>query len=466
MRDLWKGLRLGLVYLSLLGVEASLADQWIRSDYILTMANGSSDPVDGYLRISNNGVIVAVAEGEPSIAVDDALIDARGKIVIPGFVSGHNHLWQSAFRGLASDQELYGWLRALHWTYGDYFQDGDMYQFTLYGALDQLANGITTTLNHSQNVAPTYEQYLEQFKAEMDAGQHFVFSYVLDQDESEPEIRKAKLLSLIEDTARRPAPHACLGFGLHGVGIYRSMESHREEVALAKELDLDMQIHYLEEKAESLENGQAKFEDLAEKSGVWDGLVYAHFIHVTDKILDTSAKAGAKMIWNPLSNGRLASGLADIPKYLSAGLKIGMGVDGSASGDVCDPFQNMRMGMYALRMRDSEAAVMSSYGILQMHTLKTAEVLEVDDRVGSLEPGKYADFLIVQPESAVFDPYSTLALATSASDIESVWVRGKKQVENGQLLHHDMAEIKKEVARRVARIVSDQSTSQSSSAAE
>lgn len=457
---------MGLVFLALFWVEVSRADQWIRSDFILTMVNGASEPVDGHMRISSDGRIVAVGEGEPSLREGDDLIDARGKIVLPGFVSGHNHLWQSAFRGLASDQELYGWLRSLHWTYGDHFQDGDMYQFTLYGALDQLANGITTTLNHSQNVAPTYEHYLEQFEAEMDAGQHFVFSYVLDQNESEPENRKAKFLSLIDETARRPAPHACLGFGLHGVGIYRSMEFHHEEVALAKELDLDMQIHYLEEKAESLENGQGRFQGLAEKGGVWDGLVYAHFIHVTKEILDTSAKAGAKMIWNPLSNGRLASGLADIPRYLSAGLKIGMGVDGSASGDVCDPFQNMRMGMYALRMRDSKASVMSSYDILRLHTLKTAEVLEVDDRVGSLKSGKYADFLIVQPESPVFDPYATLALATSASDIESVWVRGRKLVENGRLLNHDMTGIKKEVAHRVARIVSDQSANQHSPSSE
>ena len=133
-----------------------------------------------------------------------------------------------------------------------------------------------------------------------------------------------------------------------------------------------------------------------------------------------------------------------------------MGVDGSASGDVCDPFQNMRMGMYALRMRDSNAAVMSSIDILRMHTLKTAQVLEVDDRVGSLESGKFADFLIIQPGAPIFDPYSTVVLATSANDIESVWVRGRKMVENGKFSNHDMVAIKREVARRVARIVSDQ----------
>jgi cytosine/adenosine deaminase-related metal-dependent hydrolase len=148
----------------------------------------------------------------------------------------------------------------------------------------------------------------------------------------------------------------------------------------------------------------------------------------------------------------LASGLADIPKYQAMGLEIGMGVDGAASADVCDPFQNMRMGMYALRMRDSSATVMSSYDVLELHTIKTAEVLEVADRVGSLEAGKLADFLIIEPTSPVFDPYASLVMATSASDIESVWVRGIQQVQDGKPLLHDMHAVKADVASRVARI--------------
>ena len=428
------------------------ADTWVVSDNILTLADYEQAPIDGYLHIAEDGTILAVSTGKPDAKEGDTVIDAQGKIVLPGFVSGHNHLWQSAFRGIASDKELYGWLQSLHWTYGEHFQERDMYTFTLYGALDQLKHGITTTLNHSQNIAPTYTDYIEQFEAEMDAGQHFVFSYILDMAEPTAAGRKAKLVELMESTQALSEPHACLGFGIHGIGIYFNLDRHKEEVAVAKELNLDMQVHYLEEKSESLENGQAKFEDYFEAVGLWDGLVYAHFIHVTDTILQNSIAARAKMIWNPLSNGRLASGLADIPGYQKSGLEVGMGVDGAASADICDPFQNMRMGMYALRMRDSSAEVMSCYDILRLHTLKTAEVLKVSDRVGSLEAGKYADFLIVEPESPIFDPYATLVMATSAPNIESIWVRGVKQVEANELLYHDLPAIKEEVATRVARI--------------
>ena len=439
---------------ALLASQARLLSEgstFVRSNLILTM-NDAAGIVDGFIEIDPNGKILAVSNGEPRLGESSKLVDARGQIVLPGFVSGHNHLWQSAFRGIAPDQELYGWIEQLHWTYGKHFRSGDMYAFTLYGALDQLRHGITTTLNHSQAIAPTYAQYMEQFSAGMDAGQHFIFSYVLDWSEPSAETRRAKLVDLIATSRSTPQPHPCLGFGLHGVGIYRGSEAYREEVQIAKDLDLDMQIHFLEELEQSLDKGQASFESLRQDEGVWDGLVYAHFIHTNDEILTHSAQLGAKMIWNPLSNGRLASGLADIPKYLEAGLAIGMGVDGAASADVCDPFQNMRMGMYALRMRDHDAEVMSCFDVLQLHTIKTAKVLEVDDRVGSLEPGKFADLLIVQPVSPVFDPYATLVFATSALDIESVWVRGIQQTERRTLLRHDLIELKREVAQRVDRI--------------
>ena len=76
-------------------------------------------------------------------------IDASGKVVIPGFVSSQSSV-AKRFSGIASDQALYGWLKALHWTFGDFFAPGDFYTFTLHGALDQLSHGITTTYNHSQ----------------------------------------------------------------------------------------------------------------------------------------------------------------------------------------------------------------------------------------------------------------------------------------------------------------------------
>ena len=115
------------------------------------------------------------------------------------------------------------------------------------------------------------------------------------------------------------------------------------------------------------------------------------------------------------------------------------------------------MGMYALRMRDRDAAVMSPMDVLHLHTLATAQVLGVDDRVGSLEVGKCADFLLLDLSlpvtGPVFDLPASLVLAASAANIRRVYVDGELQVEAGAVRHHDMVSLNAEVVRRVNAIV-------------
>jgi cytosine/adenosine deaminase-related metal-dependent hydrolase len=162
------------------------------------------------------------------------------------------------------------------------------------------------------------------------------------------------------------------------------------------------------------------------------------------------------MSWNPLSNGRLGSGFADIPKYLKAGIQVGMGLDGQASADISDPFENMRMGLYAMRDKYQDAAIMHPVDVLRFHTIGTAKVLGVADKVGSLVAGKYGDFLIVDPAlmdtGPVFDLYATLVFACDNSNVESVYVGGDLAIDRGQPVRQDMKAISADVAARVARI--------------
>jgi cytosine/adenosine deaminase-related metal-dependent hydrolase len=183
-------------------------------------------------------------------------------------------------------------------------------------------------------------------------------------------------------------------------------------------------------------------------------LIFGHFIHTNSFILAESAKAGVAMSWNPLSNGRLASGVADIPAYLKAGIRVGMGVDGEASADLADPFENMRTGLYAVRDKYENATIMSPYDVLRLHTMGSADVLGVADRLGSLEPGKFADFLVIDPSSygVIFDPYASLVFVTGERDLERVYVGGELLVQNGVLLKQDMAKVKGEVNKRVAAL--------------
>ena len=181
-------------------------------------------------------------------------------------------------------------------------------------------------------------------------------------------------------------------------------------------------------------------------------MIFGHFIHTDAAIIAATAKAGAAMSWNPLSNGRLASGIADIPAYLKAGVRVGMGVDGEASADLADPFENLRTGLYAIRDKYENAGVMNPYDVLKLHTVGSADVLGVTDRLGSLEKGKLADFLVIDPSEYghVFDPYATLVFVTSQPDLERVYVGGELKVERGKLTDQDLDHIEREVNTRVA----------------
>jgi cytosine/adenosine deaminase-related metal-dependent hydrolase len=158
------------------------------------------------------------------------------------------------------------------------------------------------------------------------------------------------------------------------------------------------------------------------------------------------------MVWNPLSNGRLASGVADIPKYRKLGIRIGMGVDGEASADLADPFENMRTGLYAIHDKYEDATIMSPYDVLYLHTTGSADVLNVKDKLGSLEPHKFADLLLINPErlgAVLEDPYANLVLVTTERDIDAVYVGGTLTVDHGNLVGHDMKRAEQESAHRV-----------------
>ena len=166
-------------------------------------------------------------------------------------------------------------------------------------------------------------------------------------------------------------------------------------------------------------------------------------------------KANAAAIWNPLSNGRLASGLADVPKYLKAGLTVGMGLDGQNTADLANPFENMRMGLYNIRMKYESASILGPLDVLKLHTIGTARAIGVADQVGSLKPGKYADFLIVDlgdPDTVpptifmarwcLLPAFRTFHRSTSAANS---W----RSAENS--LKHDTVELGRDVRARMEK---------------
>jgi 5-methylthioadenosine/S-adenosylhomocysteine deaminase len=424
----------------------------------LTMKPGQTEPFTGFVLVGNDGKIKAIGKGDPPAGTTaHTTYDAKGKFVLPGFISAHSHMSESAFRGLATDQYVYqypamtGWVEALE-TRELGTKPEDYYWFTLQGALDHLVHGITSVYNfaYAREDDEAFEEY--QWRAELDSGMRFIHSYE-PSGNSTPEVRRASLEKFLAYAKKDMGRPTVLKMAYSG--WITTPQAIKLDASFMRDYHLYSEIHFLE----SPVNQQAQrdtFQYIVDANMLGPNVSFGHFIHPDDAILKAVAAAGSGMVWNPMSNGRLASGIADIPKYQKMGIKVGMGVDGQGSSDLPDPFENMRMGLYVIRARNESAAILQPIDVLRFHTMGSAEVLGVADKVGSLEVGKFGDIIIVDPKlverGPVIDPYAAVVLSCSAMNLAKVYVGGDLLVDTYHLQNNDMSKVSREVSQRVARL--------------
>jgi len=433
----------------------------VQHAFIVTMAANEKKPFMGYLVIAKDGTILKIGHGKPPANLKaDKLIDAQGKWLIPGFVSAHSHFWQAAFRGLAADKTLSEWIDDLYLRRAIKAKPGDFYWFTLLGALNHLEHGITTAYNFNyggadqQTASNVFDE--EEFRAEQISGIRFIHGYKPDFMKNGSTIANARnrLKAFNSWITNQPTSSHFLCLMINGMTAFNdTYQQAIMEATLMKEFNIGNQSHYLEP-PETTKQELEKFHWFEESGLLSNKLIFGHFIHTNDYVLQQTAKSHAGMSWNPLSNGRLASGVADIPNYLKMGIRIGMGVDGEASADIADPFENMRVGLYSIRSKYENAAIMSPYEILWLHTMGSADVLGIKNKVGSLEPGKFGDFILINPHrlgAVLEDPYANLVFATGEQDIDSIYVGGELQVTKNQVLRHHLKQIQNKVARLVMK---------------
>ena len=431
--------------------HAATAKLLVKNGTMLTIKPGEETPFIGYMTIGADGKISAVGHGAPPADLTATeTIDATDKIIIPGFVSAHSHVSQSAFRGLAVNELLRGW-GTIRNSQSSFATVEDQYWFTLHGCLDHLRHGVTSVYNFTGNTSTGYAQE-EQLRGELDSGMRFVHAWSRSRTVSEDEQRKAfkKFMDFAQPYRSSPL---FLKMSLSGTAA--SKEAVALDAAFVREFDLVNQTHFLEFPRDT-EEQRAHFRFFGETGALGSTLYFGHFIHTDDAMLEAVGKAGGGMSWNPLSNGRLASGLADIPRYIRFGVNIGMGVDGQASADIPDPFENMRVGLYGIRAKYQSATILKPYDVLRFHTLGSATVMNVADKVGSLEVGKFGDFLVINPASVdrapVYDAVATLVFACNTQNLEGVYVGGELLSSYCQLTKADFPKIQKELHQRVNKV--------------
>ncbi|WP_202925940.1 amidohydrolase family protein [Goekera deserti] len=426
----------------------------------------------GWFTVGDDGRITGVHEGDPGPEVTaERVLDVAGALVGPGFVSSHSHLFTSASRGMAADQSLYGWIEGMT-RYTEAADAEDVYWFTRHGAQDFLRNGITTAFDftdpdlaferQSAGVAsfvaalPDTAYQHAQLRASLDAGLRSVHSVMLGQGA----VPQADALAQLDDVVGMAAAFGddprFLRMAVSGAVQWAPSPAAADlELAAMRRHGLLNQPHLLETPHE-VELQRSKFGWYRDAGVLGPDVVFGHFIQTDEAIIATSAEAGCGVSWQPMSNGRLASGVTSIPEIRAAGMRVGIGLDDQSCTDVSDPFSNMRTGIALLRATYRDPAAMPVGDMLTLATRGSAEVLGVDDRVGSLRVGRFADFLVVDPRDPdtgpVWDPVATYVLACSLRNLHQVWSGGVQVADGARLVDPQAGEVVSQTHERMARL--------------
>ncbi|HUL13904.1 MAG TPA: amidohydrolase family protein, partial [Methylococcaceae bacterium] len=361
------------------------------------------------------GKIVAVGHNLRAAAGLKPL-DASGKIVLPGFVDTHDHLWQSVIRGCASDQDLYGWLDACVFPMRQaMITEDEAYAVVRLSTLGLIATGVTTVLDWSHTFSPEFVR--GNLRALRDSRLRFVFAQQVTPAARHGCGEARRSQQALVDT------QPLAGFQIAAHPTMANLQSFAEAVRCAQELHVPLNVHV----GENVRDRHAEQIRAMELAGAFDGpLLINHAIHVTDQEVALLARHGVSVAHNPLSNMRLASGIMRLPEMHEAGLKIGLGLDGGTN-DTTDMFANMKAAVGLQRARLQRADTFPGIAdVLRMATLGGAEVLGLQKGVGSLTPGKKADVIILDPSGRNFAPHwdwpSQIILNGQPSNVEYVFV--------------------------------------------
>ncbi len=387
-----------------------------------------------------------LAIGKGLIAPDATVLNANGKILLPGFVDVHNHLYQSVFRGGCAHDDVLGWLQKCNLPIRLALNETDIYAAVRLSTLDLITTGVTTVVDWAhmfpQNLAKANIRALEE------SGLRFVFAY------SQP---KEGLDTLRAFKAELIDPNPLAGFQLTGGTRKKSAEHLADMVNLAHQLHVKVNVHLLEH----IDQRQEDPVGVLARSGalaLGPNLLLNHAIHLTDEDITLLAKSGAHIAHAPLSNMRLASGIIRLPELHKHGIKVGLGLDGGTN-DTSDVFANMRTAVGLQRATTLHAGTFPTVSeVLRMATLGGAEVLGLEHQIGSLAPGKKADVIILDPSAINFAPQwdwlSQIVFNGQPANVEYVFVNGRLLKEKGRLIgvaEKDVIAAAEQAADRIRR---------------
>ncbi len=414
----------------------------IKNGTILTLDSKNSIFESGFLCIRGDS-ISKIGTGTPASVTAEKIIDARGGLILPGLVNCHTHAAMSLFRGLADDLPLMEWLNNYIFPAERNMDAEFVYTGSLLALAEMILSGTTTFC----------DMYLFEDQVAMaarKAGVRCLVGEVL-YDFPSPNYGPVEnglvyTESLIQKWHKDPL--VSIAVEPHSLFTCSSkLLTASNELALKYKVPVIIHVaETLSEVSEIKEKyGKSPVKYLDSLGLLGPHLIADHCVHIEDADIKTLAVNGAKVVHNPESNMKLASGIAPIPQMLSQGVTVGLGTDGCASNNNLDLFSEMDTAAKLHKVNTLDPTVMDALSVLKMATIHGARVLGLDGVTGSLEVGKKADVIVIDTHkphlTPMYNAASHLVYAARGNDVIHSVINGRPVMEDRKLLTLDIAEI-------------------------
>lgn len=409
--------------------------------------NSIFDP--GFLSVAD-GRIVGVGPLEQAKGIRASrTIQASDTLILPGLINGHQHAAMSLMRGVADDMRLMEWLHEVMFPIeAQVVNEEFVYWGTLLSAAEMIATGTTA-------FADMY--YFEEKAAEAvdRSGMRGILGETVigfpSPDAPTPQEALQRARRFLQEWRNHPrvipavaphSPYTC------------SQEVLTASRDLAAEMDAPLLIHLSEtqEEVDQLlrETGMRPIEYLDRIGFLSERVIAAHVVWASDAEIELLKRRGVGVIHNPESNMKLASGVAPIPNMLLAGIPIGLGTDGPVSNNNLDLFQEMDSMAKLHKVFTGDPTVVTAREAFLAATREGARAIGMDSRIGSLETGKEADFVILSRKHPaahpLYDPYSAIVYALDGRGVRQVFVAGEEIYRDGVFRGFELEQVLEKAA--------------------
>jgi 5-methylthioadenosine/S-adenosylhomocysteine deaminase len=427
-----------------------MASTYLKNGIVITMNPERDIYYGGAVSLKDGRISAVDKECSPDAEkTADQVIDCKGKILLPGFVDTHTHLFQNLLKGLGDDMALDKWLATMTFPAAKHLTPEHCYHAARAGLLEGLHSGITCTLDY---MYPHNREGLSDavIKAYQDMGVRGIFGRgCMDTgaDFGVPTGIMQDTATIEKDLIRLYDRYHNKGLLKVGIAPAAMWSNSRKNLTMLRDMADSYKsvftVHISEtpfdRDAATRLHGKTDIEVLEDLKIMGPHVLMVHCVFLTEEDQRFAARHNMKVSHNTASNMYLSSGVAPVPAMLEKGIDVSLGVDGAASNNSQDMLEMMKLTALLHKVSSRNPTIISAEQVLEMATLGGARCLGLEEEIGSLEAGKRGDILIFDPMKSaksvpLHNPVSTIVYSSSEKCIDTVMVDGEILLNDGVYL--------------------------------